>query len=67
MLLETEVYIEQQKISDFSMEGALGFPGRARYWKELSSRRKRHNIRNWTLEEQVLTVFLNSVPFRRYS
>ena len=49
------------------MEGALGFPGRARYWKELFSRGKRLNIRNWTLEEQVLTVFLNSVPFRRYS
>ncbi len=53
--------------SDFSMEGAIGFPGNSRYWKELTSRGKRHNIRNWTAKEQVLTVFLNFFPFRRYS
>ena len=40
MLLETEVYTDQQKIFDFSREGALGFPGRSRYWKELYSRGK---------------------------
>jgi len=27
MLLETEVTVDQQKIFDFSTEGALGFPG----------------------------------------
>jgi len=33
------------------------------YWKELSSRGKRDNIWNWTLEEWILTVFLNFFPF----
>ncbi len=65
MLLETG-YIDLQKIVDFSMEGALGFPGRSRYWKELSSRGKRQSIRNGTLEEHVLTICINCFPFRRF-
>ena len=49
------------------VEGAASFSVRSRYWKELSSRGKRQNIRNWTLEEQVLTFFLNSHGSQNYS
>ena len=46
--LETEV---DCIYTDFSMEGALGFPGLSMYWKELHSRGEHQNIRNHTLEE----------------
>ena len=46
--LETEVGCIY---TDFSMEGALGFPGLSMYWKGLHSRGEHQNIGNQTLEE----------------